>query len=35
MRVESGVNQGTTFFFTLPAGEAALGEQVNPEFTAT
>ena len=35
LRVESGVNQGTTFFFTLPAGEAALGEQVNPEFTAT
>jgi two-component system phosphate regulon sensor histidine kinase PhoR len=35
MRVESGVNQGTTFFFTLPASEAALGQQVNPEFTAT
>ena len=35
MRVESGVNQGTTFFFTLPAGEAALERQVNPEFTAT
>jgi two-component system phosphate regulon sensor histidine kinase PhoR len=35
MRVESHVNQGTTFFFTLPAGEAALEPQVNPEFTAT
>ena len=35
LRVESGVNQGTTFFFTLPADEAALERQVNPEFTAT
>ena len=34
-RVESRVNQGSTFFFTLPADEAALGrEQLNPEFTA-
>jgi len=35
MRVESQVSQGTTFFFTLPAGEAASEQQVNPEFTAT
>jgi len=27
IRVESGVNQGSTFFFTLPAAE------LNPEFT--
>ena len=34
-RVESHVNQGSTFFFTLPATEAALGaERLNPEFTA-
>jgi two-component system phosphate regulon sensor histidine kinase PhoR len=35
MRVESRVGQGTTFFFTLPAGEAASEQRVNPEFTAT
>ena len=34
-RVESSVNQGSTFFFTLPADESALGaERLNPEFTA-
>ena len=35
-RVESAVGQGSTFFFTLPADEAAAGrEQLNPEFTAS
>jgi two-component system phosphate regulon sensor histidine kinase PhoR len=35
-RVESKVNQGSTFYFTLPVDEAALGaEQLNPEFTAS
>jgi len=34
-RVESRVNEGSTFFFTLPMDEAALGrEQLNPEFIA-
>jgi hypothetical protein len=34
--VESQVNQGSTFFFTLPAGESALpAAQLNPEFTAS
>lgn len=34
-RVESRVNEGSTFFFTLPASEAELGgERLNPEFTA-
>jgi two-component system phosphate regulon sensor histidine kinase PhoR len=33
-RVESRVNEGSTFFFTLPMDEAALGqERLNPEFT--
>jgi two-component system phosphate regulon sensor histidine kinase PhoR len=33
-RVESQLHQGSTFFFTLPMDEAALGhEQLNPEFT--
>ncbi len=36
VRVESQVNQGSTFFFTLPAGESALpAAQLNPEFTAS
>ena len=35
IRVESRVNEGSTFFFTLPVDESALGrEQLNPEFTA-
>jgi two-component system phosphate regulon sensor histidine kinase PhoR len=35
-RVESAVGQGSTFFFTLPADEAAAGtEQLNPEFTTS
>ena len=35
-RVESAVSQGSTFFFTLPADEAAAGnEQLNPEFTTS
>ncbi len=34
-RVESAPNQGSTFFFTLPAEQSALPEeQLNPEFTA-
>jgi two-component system, OmpR family, phosphate regulon sensor histidine kinase PhoR len=34
-RVESRPNEGSTFYFTLPATEAALGGQrLNPEFTA-
>ena len=34
-RVESKPNEGSTFYFTLPADEAALGqERLNPEFTA-
>jgi two-component system, OmpR family, phosphate regulon sensor histidine kinase PhoR len=33
-RVESRLNEGSTFFFTLPMDEAALGqERLNPEFT--
>lgn len=36
MRVESKVKEGSTFYFTLPVDEAALGiEQLNPEFTAS
>jgi signal transduction histidine kinase len=36
IRVESRLNQGSTFFFTLPMDESALGrEQLNPEFTAS
>ena len=35
IRVESAVNQGSTFFFTLPAEEVAGREQLNPEFTAS
>ncbi|MGA2268589.1 MAG: ATP-binding protein [Bryobacteraceae bacterium] len=35
-RVESCVNQGSTFYFTLPVDEtAAAREQLNPEFTAS
>jgi len=35
-RVESRVNEGSTFYFTLPVDEASLGaEQLNPEFTAS
>jgi len=35
-RVESRVNEGSTFFFTLPVDEAALShERLNPEFTAS
>jgi len=34
-RVESLLNQGSTFFFTLPVDESSLGEaHLNPEFTA-
>jgi len=34
-RVESRVNEGSTFFFTLPVDEASLGpERLNREFTA-
>jgi two-component system phosphate regulon sensor histidine kinase PhoR len=34
-RVESRLNFGSTFYFTLPTTEAALrGERLNPEFTA-
>ena len=34
-RVESRVNEGSTFFFTLPGSESELGgERLNPEFTA-
>jgi two-component system phosphate regulon sensor histidine kinase PhoR len=36
VRVESHINQGSTFFFTLPAEESALpAPQLNPEFTAS
>jgi two-component system phosphate regulon sensor histidine kinase PhoR len=36
IRVESRVQQGSTFFFTLPGDEATLGlETLNPEFTAS
>ncbi len=35
-RVESRMGEGSTFFFTLPVDEPALGqEQLNPEFTAS
>jgi two-component system phosphate regulon sensor histidine kinase PhoR len=35
-RVESAVGRGSTFFFTLPADEAAARNvQFNPEFTAS
>jgi two-component system phosphate regulon sensor histidine kinase PhoR len=37
-RVESESGRGTTFFFTLPVDEIALGralDQLNPEFTAS
>ena len=35
-RVESRLNQGSTFFFTLPVDESALRQdQLNPEFTAS
>ncbi len=35
-RVVSQVNEGSTFFFTLPMDEAGLGqERLNPEFTAS
>jgi two-component system phosphate regulon sensor histidine kinase PhoR len=35
-RVESAVGQGSTFFFTLPADEAAAGgDRLNPEFTTS
>jgi len=34
-RVESQLNLGSTFYFTLPMDEAAIGKsQLNPEFTA-
>jgi two-component system phosphate regulon sensor histidine kinase PhoR len=36
IRVESQIGQGSTFFFTLPVDELALGqEQLNPEFTTS
>jgi two-component system phosphate regulon sensor histidine kinase PhoR len=36
IRVESRLNEGSTFFFNLPMDESALGrEQLNPEFTAS
>jgi two-component system phosphate regulon sensor histidine kinase PhoR len=36
IRVESHVQQGSTFFFTLPVNEAMLGQEtLNPEFTAS
>jgi two-component system phosphate regulon sensor histidine kinase PhoR len=36
VRVESRLNEGSTFFFTLPLDESALGlERLNPEFTAS
>lgn len=36
VRVESHINKGSTFFFTLPAEESALpAAQLNPEFTAS
>ena len=35
-RVESVVGQGSTFSFTLPVEESALGrDQLNPEFTTS
>ena len=35
-RVESRLNEGSTFFFTLPLDESTLApEQLNPEFTAS
>jgi len=34
IRVESKLNEGSTFFFTLPVDESVLGrEHLNPEFT--
>ena len=34
IRVESQLNEGSTFFFTLPVDESSLAhEQLNPEFT--
>ena len=36
VRVESGVNTGSTFYFTLPVSEAELAnKRLNPEFTAS
>ncbi len=36
IRVESRINQGSTFFFTLPVDELARGQQqLNPEFTTS
>jgi hypothetical protein len=36
VRVESRVNEGSTFFFSLPVDEADLGNpQLNPEFIAS
>jgi two-component system phosphate regulon sensor histidine kinase PhoR len=36
VRVESGVNTGSTFYFTLPVSEAELvNKHLNPEFTAS
>jgi two-component system phosphate regulon sensor histidine kinase PhoR len=36
MRVESRVHEGSTFAFTLPVNQAALGQgKLNPEFTAS
>ena len=35
-RVESRVNEGSTFYFTLPVDDATLGqERLDPEFTAS
>src|ERR1019366_5663015 len=35
-RVESALGQGSTFLFTLPVEESAVGrERLNPEFTAS
>ncbi len=36
VRVESRVNMGSTFYFTLPVSEAELAnKRLNPEFTAS